>query len=204
MATNLTIEQLSNWSSNPAALARFESLVLLTQRTAFVKTVLNLNESPEFIRGAIQRVLEKHHIACTLPRGRGYVYDQLRLNPEQRYAGSVLLKSLLSSPDFLLEGEEGQLKVTLLDRMIFIYQRHLSITMTTAAEAAVSFEMFYEIYKGYQLAVFELIECTNCSAEFLISYQNTAPRCPLCVAHRHAIPSKRMAPDHVHLRLKVS
>jgi len=203
MATNLTIEQLSNWSSNPGALARFESLVLLTQRTTFVKTVLNLQENPEFIRGAIQRVLERHKLSCTLPRGRGYVYDQLRLNPEQRYSGSVLLKSLLSAPDFLLEGEGGKLKVTLLDRMIYTYQRHLGITKTTAAEAAVSFEMFFEIYKGYQLAVFELIECPNCAAEFLISCQNTVPRCPLCVAHRHAIPTKMIASNHKHLRLNV-
>lgn len=195
MAKNKTIQTLSAWASDPEMLSRFEAVALLCQRTSFVKSLLGLTESDEFVRNAIQRACRRHEVPCNFGRGRGLItfFNPRDLSADARYMASVLLKSLLASDDSGMEASaEGLLNLDLVDRMIYAYRRYLAVTRLTAERAPLSFEAFVLVYRSYSLAEIELIGCDNCGSEYLSTRRNHGYQCAVCLAHNHAARLKKV------------
>lgn len=189
MKRNSTIKSLTDWASDPIKLARFEEVALLTRRTAFIKLLLGLEDSDDFIRSQIARVCERHGVECVFPRGNSQTGVNLRnLNPEQRYMVSVLLKALLATQESGLSStNEGLVNINLLDRMICVYRRYLSMSRIPVIRAAASFEMFYVVYKAWVMGDVDFVDCENCGSEFVNARITNSLRCPVCQAHRLAI-----------------
>lgn len=194
MAKNKTIQTLAAWASDPEKLSRFEAVALLCQRTSFVKALLGLAESDEFVRNAIQRTCQRHEVPCNLGRGRGLVefFDARDLNTEGRYMATVLLKSLLVSDDSGMESSvEGLISSDLIDRMVYVYRRYLNTTRLDLERAPLSFEAFVLVYRAYSVAEIELMGCENCGAEYLSTRRAHGYQCAICLTHNHAARSKK-------------
>jgi hypothetical protein len=89
---NKTIAELSQWAADPQKVARFEAVALLSQRTAFVKNLLGLNEQDILVCKQIQAVCARHGVPCNMARGNGF--DGVRrksLYVNERYVASFLM-----------------------------------------------------------------------------------------------------------------
>ena len=194
MAKNKTIQTLAEWASDHEKLRRFESVALLCQRTSFVKSLLGLAESDEFVRNAIQRICQRHEVPCNFGRGRGLVdfFDARDLNADGRYMATVLLKMLLASDDSGMESSvDGLISSDLVDRMVYVYRRYLNITRLEVERAPLSFEAFVLVYRAYSVAEIDLMGCENCGAEYLSTRRAHGYQCAICLTHNHAARCKK-------------
>lgn len=199
-ARNKTIVELSQWAADPEKMARFEALALLSQRTSFVKNLLCLSDNDDVIRMQIQVVCRKHNVACKVPRGSGFDGVHLKsVTIHQRYIVSFLMNILLATTHGGIGvSDDGLDTENLLDRMIYSYRRYLSLAVMTPAEADVSFEMFYLLWKAYTLGQIDLHGCSNCGSSFINLRVSQSIQCPLCVTHKHAeVPGKVSVPHVV-------
>ncbi len=182
------IAHLSRWASDPQLMARFEAVVLLCQRTTFVKAILCLEESETLIKQQIHAVCNRHGVKCVLARGITYTgIHGKSMTPVQRYAGSFLINTLLSTASGGIELNGSIVTEALLDRLIYSYRRYLSVFRLTASEADVSFEMFYFIYRSYALGEVDLLVCDNCGSSFVNLKVYQSIQCPMCIRHGHAL-----------------
>lgn len=182
------IAELSEWAADPEKMARFEQVALLSQRTGFIKTILCLPDQDDLILQQIQVICRKHEVPCKIPRGSGFDQVYLKaLGPEDRYAISILLSTLLQCGDAgLTSTTEGMSNTNLVDRMIFSYRKYLKLFLLPVADAPVSFEMFYHLYKLYQSGDIDVSACLNCDSSFVNLRVTQSIKCPLCQTHRHA------------------
>lgn len=185
---NQTIIELIDWATNPDKMYRFEAVALLSQRTSFVKSLLGLTANNDLIRAQIQRVCKKNGVAFKRPRGKGF--DTLCLKsfgPDVRYAASILLSMLFASGDGgLATTATGINHENLVDRMIYIYRRYMQIFGLTVADAPVSFELFFHLYRAYESGDIEMSMCGNCDSTFINFHVAQSIKCPVCQIHRHA------------------
>jgi hypothetical protein len=190
--------QIESWmTTDQDKFARFESLVLVTQRATFVKAVLGMTDGEEIIGRYMRRVCERHGIEFRQGRGPGYDGRHLRhADIPQRYICSLLLCWLLQSSDGgIADTGDGLDPQKLLDRMLYCYRHYLNLFMTTAARADVSFEMFYTLYQSNAVGDIQLHLCENCGAQFVLLRTAHAVTCPVCAIHHHArSPARRHRP----------
>jgi hypothetical protein len=189
---NKTIAELSQWAADPQKVARFEAVALLSQRTAFVKNLLGLNEQDILVCKQIQAVCARHGVPCNMARGNGF--DGVRrksLYVNERYVASFLMSTLLATSHGGIEdSESGLASDNLVDRLIYTYRRYLAQTYTQAGQVSLNFENFCTVYEGYTLGEVNLTECQNCGASY-IHRRQVPSQCPLCVVHKHAgIPGR--------------
>lgn len=185
---NKTIQQLSRWASDPKMVARFEAIALICHRTSFIKSILGLEESEVLIRQQIHAVCQRHGIRCVLARGITFTgIHGKSMTPSQRYFGSFLINTLLSTACGGIELDGNTVSESLLDRLIYSYRRYLSVFRLTAADAEVSFEMFYFVYRSYMLGEVDLLVCDNCGSSFINLKVYQSVQCPMCTTHGHAV-----------------
>jgi hypothetical protein len=197
---NKTIAELSQWAADPAKMARFEALALLSQRTLFLKNMLGLRDNDDVIRMQVQAVCAKHGVECKMPRGNGIDGEHLKsITSHQRYIISFLLNTVLATTcGGIAQSDEGLDTENLIDRLVYAYRRYLALAVLTPAQAEVSFEMFYVQYKAYNLGQVDLTPCNNCGANFVNLRVSQSIQCPLCITHRHAVvPGKSQAAHSV-------
>jgi hypothetical protein len=182
------ILDISSWAPDQEKFARFEALVLVTQRVNFIKAVLGLAEPEETVRRHMKLVCERHRLKPQPARGPGYDGRHLRhATIPQRYHCSLLLGWLLESSDGgIARTGEAIDNHKLLDRMLYCYRRYLDLFVSTAERDEVSFVMFYTLYRAQANGDVQLRVCENCAGQF--AYLRTAhtPTCPICAMHRHA------------------
>jgi hypothetical protein len=167
-------------------MARFEAVALLCPRTSFIKAILCLEESEAFIRQQIHAVWDRHGTKLVLARGSTlHAIHGKSMSPVQRYAGSFLINTLLSTDCGGIDLDGGIVSESLLDRLVYSYRRHLSVFRLTASDADVSFELFYVLYRSYTLGEVDLIVCANCGSSF-VNLKVYSVQCPLCARHGHA------------------
>lgn len=185
---NQTIVELSEWATNLKQMNRFEAVALLSQRTSFVKSLLCLTGNDDLIRAHIQRICKKHGVAFKIPRGKGFDTLYLKsLGPEVRYAASILLNTLLASDDGgLAKTAIGINHENLVDRMIYSYRRYMRMFLLPGADAPVSFELFFNLYKALESGNIEIAMCANCDSTFTSFRVAQSIKCPVCQTHRHA------------------
>lgn len=192
-----SFKNIADWMTDPVQLRRLDELVCFTQRTAFVKSIMNIDSPDGVVCTAIERSCERQGIECRFPRGKPACNINFRDQPpERRYAGSVLLKALYNTDDAGLDaGVDGALVGgELLDRMIYVYRRFLALSKITVADAPISFEHFALIRQQYALAELEFVGCDNCGSEYISGRSMQGTKCPICAAHRHAIRIKSQEP----------
>ncbi len=195
---NRTIAELSQWAADPQKMARFEAVALLSQRTAFVKKLLGLNEPDMLVCKQIQAVCARHGVRCNMARGNGF--DGVRrksLYVNERYVASFLMNTLLATSDGGIEdSESGLASDSLVDRLIYTYRRYLAQTYTQAGNTALNFENFCTVYQGYTLGEVDLTRCQNCGASY-IHRRQVPSQCPVCVVHKHAgLPGRALVERH--------
>lgn len=190
------IAEIERWTADQEKLARFEALVLVTQRATFIKSVLGLTESEERIRRHMKLICARHDTELRPGRGPGYDGRHLRqANVHQRYDCSLLLGWLLQSSDGgMAETGAGLVPDKLLDRMLYCYRRYLDLFVTTAARADVSFVMFYTLYRAQAVGDVQLRLCDNCGSQFVMLRTAHTVTCPICAVHRHARSRSRSGP----------
>lgn len=192
-----SIKKRADWMTDLVLLGRLDNLVQYTQRTVFVKAIMNLPSKEGVVATAIRRSCERQGIDCRPPRGKPASSIDVRdLSTEKRYAASVLIKALYNTDDAGLDaGDDGCLvDADLLDRMLFVYSRYLSQSKLTAADAPLSFEHFAIIRQQFVLADLELVACTNCGCEYISGRSGHGVKCPICISHRHALRSSAETP----------
>ncbi len=197
-ARNKTIVELSQWAADPVRMARFEELVLLSQRTAFIKTMLGLRDNDDVIRMQVQAVCAKHGVECKMPRGNGIDGVHLKsVTSHQRYIISFLMNTMLvTTCGGIAQSDEGLDSENLIDRLIYSYRRYLSLAVLMPSQAEVSFEMFYVLYKAYNMGQVDLSPCNNCGANFVNLRVSHSIQCPLCVTHKHAVVPGKIQAAH--------
>lgn len=191
---NSTLKTLCEWIGDPVGLARFEEVACLSPRTSFVKSLLNLSESDEFVRGQMQSARDRRGVAGKLSRGAPLGMVNVKsLKPTQRYMASVLLSWMLNSDDGGLSAVGGDIVgVDLVDRLVYVYKRYLNYTGTPVESADVGFELFVLVFRCYTMAEIDVLGCDNCGSNFISTRQGHAMRCPVCDAHAHPCRSKKI------------
>lgn len=187
---NRTIVELAAWAANPQQMARFEAVALLTQRTAFVQSLLALADHPDLVRSHIHRICDKHGIQCKVPRGAPPKRLTHRtLGPEARYHASFLLCTLLSTCDGqpAVDEDTGAAHDDLIDRLVYAYRRYLSTFRLQESDAVVGFELFYQVYVAYGAGELALKQCDNCGADYLSLPSLVGAQCPLCQVQQLAL-----------------
>lgn len=176
---------ISQWAADPSAMIRLEQIVLLTQRTNFIKQLLLIPDAEEKqLRSQIKIILDKHSIVYTPPRGRqGGARNMKPLDSRIRYGISVLLGIHMNTDDGgVVVNQEGRLLSTdTLDRLIYAYHRYLQLHRVTATDATVNFELFVKCWQAIQLGDAVLEVCSNCGSAHVNFRVAMAHTCPVCI-----------------------
>ena len=182
------IPDIASWAPNQEKFARFEALVLVTQRVNFIKTVMGLAEPEETVRRHMKLVCERHGLKLQPARGPGYDGRHLRhVNIPQRYHCSLLLGWLLQNSDGGICNDAQAVDTgRLLDRMLYCYRRYLDLPVSSAQRCEVSFIMFYTLYRANAMGDVELRVCDNCAGQFMLLRTAHTASCPICAMQRHA------------------
>ena len=192
-----SLKNMDSWITDPIQLSRLDDLVVFTQRTSFIKSIMNLQSSETVISAAIERSCERRGIPCKFPRGKAaHILNYKDLSIERRYACSVMLKALYNTDDAGLDaGSDGTLVGgELLDRMLFVFTRYVHQSKLAPSEVPLSFEHFAFLRQQYALAELEFVGCDNCGSEYISGRHLQGLRCPICAAHKHAIRLKNQEP----------
>lgn len=195
--SRISLKNMDDWITDPFQLRRLDELVVFTQRTSFIKSIMNLKSAESVISAAIERSCERRGLPCKFPRGRAaYTLNYRDLSIEQRYACSVMLKALYNTDDAGLDtGADGTLVGgELLDRMLFVYHRYVHQSKVSPGDALLSFEYFAFLRQQYALAELEFVGCDDCGSEYISGRHVQGLRCPICATHRHAIRLKNQDP----------
>ena len=189
MGQKSAVRTIATWMCDPDQMRRLDAVVSLSQRTSFVKSVLSLSEDDEIMRAAIRRSCERQGVECRIPRGSATTAINFReLTFEQRYAASVLLKSLHNTDDSgVAPGVQGHLVSSeLLDRMLYVYRRYISLSSLQPVDAPVSFELFVLLRRQFVMSEIEFVRCDNCGSEHVSGKEMHSLACPICKVHNHA------------------
>lgn len=192
-----SLKNMDDWITDPVQLRRLDELVVFTQRTSFIKSIMNLKSSEAVISAAIERSCERRGLPCKFPRGKpAYILNFKDLSIERRYACSVMLKALYNTDDAGLDAAADGTLVggELLDRMIFVYNRFIHQSKLTPADAPLSFEHFAFLRNQYAVAELEFVGCDDCGSEYISGRHLQGVRCPICASHKHAIRMKNQEP----------
>lgn len=195
--SRISLRNMDDWITDPIQLRRLDELVVFTQRTSFIKSIMNLKSAEPVISSAIERSCQRQGLPCKFPRGRAaYTLNYRDLSIEQRYACSVMLKALYNTDDAGLDtGADGTLVGgELLDRMLFVFRRYVHQSKVSPGDAILSFEYFAFLRQQYALAELEFVGCDDCGSEYISGRHVQGLRCPICATHRHAIRLKNQDP----------
>lgn len=192
-----SLKNMDDWITDPVQLRRLDQLVVFTQRTTFIKSIMNLKSSESVIGAAIERSCERRGLPCKFPRGKpAYILNFKELSIERRYACSVMLKALNNTDDAGLDASaDGSLvDGELLDRMLFVFSRYLHQSKIAPQDAPLSFEHFAFLRQQYALAELEFVACDDCGSDYISGRHSQGIRCPICAAHKHALRVKNQEP----------
>ncbi len=187
MGRTASLPTAGHWSTYPDQLRRFEALALLTQRTAFIKTLMGIDDTDVKVRSMVKLICERHGVTWKrLPGGGFDVLHPKFLSLPERYAASVLLSDVLRNCGGDLRIEENQVSGAMLDRLLHTFHSFLTAYNVTGETTPLSFEKFYFLACRYFTGDVDLMACNNCASHF-INLKVSHFQCPICMLHNHAV-----------------
>lgn len=165
--------------------ARFEGLVLLSERSSLIESLLCTGASGKEVSSRVGAVHRKFNIKTVRPRGKplSATNRMFMRTPRERYHASVLL-ALATKANLPAAEADG----TYVDHLIEVYQRYLWQTGSNPTDAVVRFDRFHELLNGLRDKVLVSRECPQCNATFVFkraSVLESHRSCPFCLEHQH-------------------
>lgn len=175
----------ARWNSDPQLLARMNVLIRLTQRTEFVREILNLDDiSNGLIAKQIQQTCELNGVVFLPPRGKASQgHRSKKLLNEERVALSLLLGLMppINHVSIKLDDEGNLNGGEIVDNLISCYLRYMQIVgITEARTAPVTFEFFVRVWQNLRRGDATLDTCENCGSRYVMFLSKQPSRCPCC------------------------
>ena len=164
----------------PVFAARFESIVLFTNRPSLVRQLMDLPDdiNDKVLRRHIRQVELRFHLDRRVARGKQALFSTSMRKPIERYHASILF-ALMHNVGL----EEAVNDGVYVDHMVEIYQRYLLLTGSRLETATIDFEAMMEIRAAIVTSQVSVLNCSNCGAQHISHSPDSS--CPFCLLHEH-------------------
>jgi hypothetical protein len=160
----------------------FDSLILLTQRTALIIDLLGTDMRPQRLKSVIDKRLADLGVTPHRPRGVGRDYNAkgfISRNAD-RFDGAYLLALHFGSRGW---GESAEVETNFrlaLKKRLEVYNKYRG-DLYPNTEPKLSFETYVMLIKGIKAAAIEVHTCPDCGSWHPVSAGLlSAAKCPVC------------------------